>query len=60
VVTDAQFVLTRTDLGATSEATVPVVRDASGTLIPSQLDDMDQDGKWDEWLLCTPWPLPKR
>lgn len=46
--TDAQFVLTRADLAPTSEATVPVVKDASGKLIPSQIDDMDSDGKWDE------------
>ena len=46
--TDAQFVLTRADLRPVTDATLPVVKQADGQLVPTQLDDMDGDGAWDE------------
>lgn len=45
---DAQFVLTREQLRPVTDATLPVVKNEAGEAIPSQVDDLDRDGKWDE------------
>jgi hypothetical protein len=49
---DAQVVLTRASvesaIGQVPCCKVLVLKDASGKYIPSQLDDLDGDGKWDE------------
>ncbi|MBR3288121.1 MAG: DUF4861 domain-containing protein [Bacteroidales bacterium] len=45
---DAQFVLTRADLRPVTDATLPVVTDDAGQQVPTQVDDMDGDGVWDE------------
>lgn len=45
---DETFVIERNDLGAQQTALVPVVISTLGDTIPSQLDDIDRDGEWDE------------
>ena len=36
------------ELRAVGDELLPVVKKADGTYIPCQVDDMDQDGLWDE------------
>ncbi|WP_321317571.1 DUF4861 domain-containing protein [Labilibaculum sp.] len=52
---DAPVVVNRADVkklvGEIPEAKLPVVTDEEGNTIPCQIDDIDQDGKWDELAL---------
>lgn len=52
---DAPVVLTRAEIkklvGEIPSSKLPVVIDEKGTVIPSQVDDLDQDGQWDELAL---------
>ena len=52
---DAPVVLTRAEIkklvGEIPTAKLPVVSDKAGNVIPSQVDDLDQDGSWDELAL---------
>lgn len=45
---DESFILSRAALKATQQDLLPVVKKVDGTLIPCQVDDMDQNGAWDE------------
>lgn len=45
---NAGIVIDRTQLNIPDSTLLPVIYDKSGKLILSQLDDIDQDGKWDE------------
>lgn len=45
---DESFVITRSKLKATQSELVPLIINPNGTPIPSQLDDMDGDKRWDE------------
>ncbi len=45
---DESFKLSRAELKANGESLVPVVKKVDGTYVPSQADDIDQDGIWDE------------
>ena len=45
---DESFRLSRMELRAVGDELLPVVKKADGTYIPCQVDDMDQDGLWDE------------
>lgn len=46
--TDEAVVLTRAQLAPVEETTIPAVKDAAGNYVPSQVDDLDGDGTWDE------------
>lgn len=47
--TDEAFVLTRSDLSPSpDDALLPALRTADGSYVPSQADDLDGDGRWDE------------
>ncbi|MEN8247668.1 MAG: DUF4861 family protein [Bacteroidota bacterium] len=46
--TDAPVVLKRNDIG---DIIYPLVRNEKGEAIPYQLDDLDNDGEWDELFL---------
>ncbi|PCH71227.1 MAG: hypothetical protein COC06_02245 [Bacteroidales bacterium] len=52
---DAPVVISRADIqkltGEIPVGKLPVVTDEKGTAIPSQVDDLDRDGKWDEIAL---------
>lgn len=52
---DETIVLKRADVeakfGVTPEGTAPVLK-LNGQAVPSQADDMDKDGKWDELAFC--------
>ena len=48
ILTDQQFVLERKDLCHSKTNFLPALKDAEGNWIPSQVDDMNGDGKWDE------------
>ncbi|MBI9057323.1 MAG: DUF4861 domain-containing protein [Labilibaculum sp.] len=52
---DAPVVITRAEVkklvGEIPAEKIPVVVNAQGNTIPSQVDDLDQDGKWDELAL---------
>jgi hypothetical protein len=52
---DETIVLKRADLeakfGVAPEGTAPVLK-LNGQAVPSQADDMDKDGKWDELAFC--------
>ena len=45
---DEACVIKRKDLCAENQKLVPVLKDKGGQYIPSQLDDLDGDGQWDE------------
>ena len=45
---DEACVIKRKDLCAENQKLVPVLKDKGGQYIPSQLDDLDGDGLWDE------------
>ncbi|MDR3194556.1 MAG: DUF4861 domain-containing protein [Tannerella sp.] len=45
---DEAFVLTSLQLKSPGGEWLPVVADADGTYVPSQADDLDGDGRWDE------------
>lgn len=45
---DQPFVLNRNDLKPTDSILLPAVKDEKGNWIPSQVDDINGDGKWDE------------
>jgi hypothetical protein len=45
---DEAFVLTYDQLQNPGDGAVPLVCDADGRPVPSQLDDLDGDGRWDE------------
>ncbi len=49
---DEAVVLTRSHLqsllGNITEGKVPLLKDAAGKVVPSQADDLDKDGVWDE------------
>lgn len=45
---DENFKFSRADLNVTGGDLLPVVKRADGTYVPCQVDDMDQDGVWDE------------
>ncbi|MCY1722934.1 DUF4861 domain-containing protein [Prolixibacteraceae bacterium Z1-6] len=52
--TDEVIVLSRADLAAKmdlAEGRLPVLKKADGETVPSQVDDLDGDGKWDELVL---------
>jgi len=46
--TDESFVIARSKLKAAQSELVPLILNPEGAPIPSQLDDMDGDKKWDE------------
>lgn len=46
--TDEMFVLTRDQLKPVDDTRLPVIADGRGGYIPSQADDTDGDGRWDE------------
>ena len=48
ILTDQQFVLERKELCTSNTELLPALQDAKGNWIPSQIDDMNGDGKWDE------------
>lgn len=52
---DAPVVISRADIqkltGEIPIGKLPVITDEKGTAIPSQVDDLDRDGKWDELAL---------
>ncbi|PKQ69571.1 hypothetical protein BZG01_01215 [Labilibaculum manganireducens] len=52
---DAPVVISRVEIqkltGEIPNEKFPVVTDEKGTVIPSQIDDLDRDGKWDELAL---------
>ncbi len=48
VLIDQQFVLNRKELNFTNTTLLPALQDAKGNWVPTQIDDMDGDGKWDE------------
>jgi len=45
---DEAFVIKRESLGYTNELLLPVIKNEKGIYISSQIDDLDNDGKWDE------------
>ena len=45
---DENFKVSRADLNVTGGDLLPVVKRADGTYVPCQVDDMNQDGVWDE------------
>ncbi|MEI8087154.1 MAG: DUF4861 domain-containing protein, partial [Paludibacter sp.] len=49
ILTDQQFVLKRNELSFSDTKLLPALQDAKGNWIPSQVDDMNGDGKWDEF-----------
>jgi len=52
--TDAQLVLSREEikskLGEIKEGFVPTIISSTGEVLASQTDDLDKDGKWDEFV----------
>ncbi len=48
VLIDQAFVLNRNELKPLDLKLIPALQDDKGNWIPSQVDDMNQDGKWDE------------
>jgi hypothetical protein len=54
---DEQITITRKSIldftGAIPSGKIPLVKDAGGNYIPSQTDDLDGDGQWDELALVT-------
>ncbi|MDR3261959.1 MAG: DUF4861 domain-containing protein [Tannerella sp.] len=45
---DEAFVLTFEQLQHPDNGSVPAILDEDGNYVPSQLDDLDEDGRWDE------------
>lgn len=45
---DEALVLTRAQLNPTDKLLKPVITNGQGEYIPCQLDDLDEDGEWDE------------
>ena len=45
---DQPFVLNRNELESTDNTLLPALKNSIGEWIPSQVDDLDGDGKWDE------------
>ncbi len=45
---DESFIIKRNQLVGGTKSTLPIVKDACGKLVASQVDDLNGDGKWDE------------
>lgn len=53
---DESIVLSRERLQPTDNQFVPVILDADGRYVPSQFDDLDGDGAWDELAFAVDLP----
>jgi len=50
---DESVVIIREQLNPVDNTLVPAVKDAAGNFVPSQVDDLDGDGNWDELAFVT-------
>lgn len=53
---DEGVVLSRSQLKPADDTLVPAVKDAAGRYVPSQLDDLDRNGQWDELAFSVDLP----